>query len=629
MAKGNEMADPERIERWPELSRRRVLRGGVLGAAGLAAAALLGCTQDEDAALRSSPSPSPTTTPSSREVSIGRTATGATPTPPAVDSDDATGGLLITGHGLPYPYEFPEPRGLTPKPGGTLSIGSTIDFGTMDPLHVADGGSVTFLNMVYNRLLGVVGGPRKNPWAIELEPELASSWERTPDGVTFTFNLREDVRWQILPPLNGRPFVAEDARFAFERYRWDGVHRAYWANVGSIEAPDYSTLNIHMERVTADFLLPLASRYQPIHAKELVDSGSIESFSVGTGPMIMEDAVQGHHVAFAKEPHYWERDVLLDGVRFEFVPDDDTRLALFREGRFDYAYSLIARYEELDSLLDTNPHAQINLRVVDSGTMPLGLNLSNPKFADERIRRAIALVLDPSLMADRVYDNLAKILPLHPWIFTRDELPYVELGDMGAWFGRHDPDQAKQLLRAAGAEDLSFDSVYHHYGDSTLQIITDMALEQLASVGITMHSRHVDQTDFDEIWLSGNLAEASTSASAPEGFDADHFFYHLVHSESPKNLWRLDDPQVDAWAEAQQVELDPHARRDIHRTMWDYFLDKMFWPPLPSPIGFEVYQPWVRGIRFGGILGTNSSYYDWGDQIAGAWIDDRIPGRQT
>ena len=54
--------------------------------------------------------------------------------------------------------------------------------------------------------------------------------------------------------------------------------------------------------------------------------------------------------------------------------------------------------------------------------------------------------------------------------------------------------------------------------------------------------------------------------------------------------------------------------------MWEYFLDKMFWPPLPSPLQFEVYQPWLRGVRFGGILGTNS-FLDLGDQIAGAWIN--------
>ena len=385
-----------------------------------------------------------------------------------------------------------------------------------------------------------------------------------------------------------------------------------------------------MERVTADFLLPLASRYQPIHAKELVDSGSIESFSVGTGPMIMEDAVQGHHVAFAKEPHYGERDVLLDGVRFEFVPDDDTRLALFREGRFDYAYSLIARYEELDSLLDTNPHAQINLRVVDSGTMPLGLNLSNPKFADERIRRAIALAPDPSLMADRVYDNLARVLPLHPWIFTRDEMPYVELGDMGAWFGRHDPDQATQLLRAAGAEDLAFDSIYHNDGDAgagpTSRTWRSNSSPPSASPCTRGMSISADST------RSGCRATSRRPAPRRGGRRASTPITSST-TWSTRSLRRTSGDSTTRRStrgrkRSRSNSIPTHDATSTGRC-----------PATSSTrcTGRRSLPPWVSrstsrgcaGVRFGGILGTNSSYYDWGDQIAGAWIDDRIPGRQT
>ena len=51
----------------------------------------------------------------------------------------------------------------------------------------------------------------------EFEPELAKSWERSPDGLTYTFQLREDVKWQNVAPLNARPFVADDVKFAFER----------------------------------------------------------------------------------------------------------------------------------------------------------------------------------------------------------------------------------------------------------------------------------------------------------------------------------------------------------------------------------------------------------------------------
>ena len=204
MAKGNEMADPERIERSPGLSRRRVLRGGLLGAAGLAAAALLGCTQDDGA--RTVPAPAKATGTgngaTSRTAAQPEATVTTTPAPDRLEelseAELARLRCSLTRHyDWPYPYQFPEPAPLTPKPGGTMSIAATFDVGTMDPAQTVGGGSVTVQNMVYNRLLGMVGGVHKDPFWVELEPELAASWERSPDGVTFTFDLRDDIRWQI------------------------------------------------------------------------------------------------------------------------------------------------------------------------------------------------------------------------------------------------------------------------------------------------------------------------------------------------------------------------------------------------------------------------------------------------
>ncbi|MXZ63361.1 MAG: ABC transporter substrate-binding protein [Chloroflexi bacterium] len=639
------MTEPEatRRQRPIELSRRSMLRGGLLGGVGLAAAALLGCTRDEDPAPlpvaggEADPTPPPavlqTPSPTAKVAPI------PTPTPTPLRylyERIADAGMLVQDPDLPYPYQFPEPPWRILGYRGTLRIAATFSIDTMDPAEAAAGGAITVPNMVYNRLLGMVGGVNKDPFRIELEPELASAWERTPDGVTFTFHLRGDVQWQNVPPLNGRQFVASDARFAFERYRYESVHKSYWADIGSLDTPDDVTLNIHMSSVTADFILPLASRYQPIFPKELVDSGEVDSRAVGTGPMILTQPVEDDRVAFARNPEYWEREVLLDRVEFLLMHDPAARLAAFRVGQVDYAHGIADNIEGLrDVVLETNPDTQVNMRVVDSGRMPLSLNLSNAKFADERVRRAMTLAIDTQLIADAAYDGLAKSLPLHPWVFVDDEEPRPESDLLGRWFWRYDPAESKRLLAAAGAEGLQFETLGYYYYNrpQALSTITEMVVEQLAAVGIRTSTRYVDKRDLDNgIWTSGEFEEASTSTYAPGGFQADHFFYDLVHSESPENLWMLNDPKVDGWAEGQQVELNPDARREIHLTMWEYFLNEMFWPPLPAPIGFEFYQPWLRGVRFGGILGTNSSYYDWGDQIAGAWLDanrfDQTPGRQ-
>ena len=619
------------IERWwaPAVSRRTLLRGGLLGGVGLAAAALIGCGGDDD---DDDDDDATTATTSSGGSTTTTTTTQTTTSDDSDDGDDAATeddggdepvgeGMYVKDDDLPYPYQFPEPAGLTPKPGGIMRIAATWNVATMDPTASAAGGTITAPNMVYNRLLGMVGGPRKNPFTIELEPELASSWERTPDGATFSFVIRDDIKWQNVAPLSGRQFTSADAKYAFDRYASEGVHQTYWANVSAIETPDDTSMTLQMSKVTADFILPLASRYQTIFPRELVENGTISDKVVGTGPMILEEAEAGSHAVFAKNPDYFEREVLLDGVEFRLRQDYTARLAGFRVGQFDYVYGLAPSIQQLGKILETNPDIQINLTPVVNGTSPFGMNLSNPKFADERVRQAITLGIDTALIAELLYDNISKTLPLQPWPYVFDEEPTVESGNLGRFVGRYDPDEALKLLKAAGAEGLEFENFYHNYSNPGSDQRAEIIAENLLKIGVKMDQHHVDYTEFNSTWVPGKLEEGCTSCWLTVGFDSDNFFYNSVHSESPGNRWKLNDPQVDAWAEAQQVELDPDARKEIQKTMWDYFLEKMYWPPQPASIGIEVYQPWLRGIRFGGVFLTNVSYYDWGDQIARAWLN--------
>ena len=198
------------------------------------------------------------------------------------DAEDYSIGKTVRDESLPYPYQFPDPN-KKPVAGETMRVAVSFDFANFDPTVSSAGGTITVPNHVHNRLIGMKGGPHKDPFLIELEPELASSWERTPDGQTFTFNIRNDIAWQNLPPLNGRPFVAADVKYAYDRYAETGVHRSYWRNISSTETPDDTTFKATMGTVTADFILPLASRYQTIFPRETVDAGNIDTVVVGTG----------------------------------------------------------------------------------------------------------------------------------------------------------------------------------------------------------------------------------------------------------------------------------------------------------------------------------------------------------
>ncbi|MCY4615959.1 MAG: ABC transporter substrate-binding protein, partial [Chloroflexi bacterium] len=284
---------------WSRLvGRRTLLRGGVLGGAGLAAAALIGCGGDDD----DDDTASTTTTTTTTTTTAQATATAAPSVNVAdttADDDEEEGGAtattetetlgeLVQDPALPYPYNFPEPN-KTPQSGGIMRVAATWNFQSLDPIDSAAGGTVTVPNMVYNRLIGFKRGPGADVFQPEIEPELAASWERSPDGLTFTFQIQDNVTWQNVAPLNGRQFTAEDARYALNRYATEGVHKSYYANVSDFEAVDGLTLKVNMAAATADFLNPLASNKQTIFPKELVDDDSIKTTSVGTGPMILTD----------------------------------------------------------------------------------------------------------------------------------------------------------------------------------------------------------------------------------------------------------------------------------------------------------------------------------------------------
>jgi peptide/nickel transport system substrate-binding protein len=557
----------------------------------LATAALLGCGSDDDEEPEAATREEPTA---------------------VVASDDPR---YPKDPNLPYPFNYPEPN-KPPKPGGTLRVAATWDVSTMDPTKSAAGGTITVPNLIYSRLIDIKGGPDADPFKVETEPGLAQSWERSPDGLVYTFKFAPGIKWHNAAPLNGRELVSADVAAAYKRYAAEGVHQSYHLPVDRYETPDPKTLRIVLKSPTPEFELPLASRYQTIFPPELVDNGEIDKKVIGTGPMILQEATPAQRVTMVKNPDYFRSDVLLDGAEFRIMPDAASRLAAFRAGQLEYGYSIVSGKRDVDELLKQIPDLQVNHPALVHNGTPLSMNLSNPKFTDVRIRRAMSLALDRTAILALLYENIGdELLHTIPWTAVFDSHPDT----LGPWV-RHDIAEAKKLLQAAGAEDFSFNYIYYQY-TTTSERLSEIIVDQMRNAGITMNGGKVDYTEFNSQWIGAKLPEVTTTGYGAIGFDLNTYFYNQIHSSSPGNRWQLKDPQMDKWAEEQASELDPEVRREVHRKIWDYDLEQMFRPPLPLGYGFDVQQPWLRGIRFGGILSKNSSYYDWGAQIEGAWLD--------
>ena len=593
-------------------SRRTVLRGGLLAGAGLAAAGLIGCSDDDDAAPAAPTEAAPTET---VQPTPGAGAAGRQPTQPAGPEPDYV--TRARADGAPFPYNFEERTG-PPQEGGVLRIGVTWSIGSWDISKSSVGGTTAVPEATNSRLLGIVHGPPPaDKFRIALEPELARSWERSEDGLSYTFHLVEGVRFQNVDPVNGRPLTSEDVKFVYERQASEGANQAPFRLLDTIETPDDNTVVIRLTRPSPDFLVPLASRVTSIYARELVDAGLLDTTSIGSGPLIV-DEVGESSVRFANNPDFWGKTPYLDGMEFLVMPDADARMAALRAGALDFAYALPTSARQAAEILGTNPDFVITNDPILANTSTIGFNLTLDKWRDDRVRQALALGIDRQLLVDVLHDGAGAVVPGPAWPFAFDEQPSAERGDYGNWW-RFDQGEARQLLAAAGAEGLEFDVIQaREYGATALK--EDEILEDLwGQIGVRMRIDRVGFNAFNAQWLEVSYPDAADGwATAPPSIDG--FYYDQLHSQSPFNRWYIDDPQIDEWAEQQSSELDPDARKAILRRIWDRELDHQWRIMTSLPFGWTGYQPWLRGTRWNFPHVGYHWFYRWGQNYPEIWL---------
>ena len=252
-------------------------------------------------------------------------------------------------------------------------------------------------------------------------PMLADSWTVSGDGRTYTFKLRQGVKFH-----NGATMTSDDVVWSLKRWldpatQWRCLSEfgpTGIARVEKIEAPDAATVLVTLDQPTALFLSTIArpdcGQTAIIHRDSVGPDGKWIA-PVGTGPFKLGDWKRGQYVDLVKFDGYASRseprtgytgakNVLIDRVRYNVVPDGAAARAGLLSGSLDVIMSLsIPDIDELKS----QPEAQVSV------TPALGLTgilfqTRDPLLKDVRIRRAIALALDTAQIVDAVMEGTAK-----------------------------------------------------------------------------------------------------------------------------------------------------------------------------------------------------------------------------
>ncbi len=270
-------------------------------------------------------------------------------------------------------------------------------------------------------------------------PGLASEWEISDDGLTYTFKLREGVSFH-----DGATLEASDVVFSIERAQAEdstNAQKALFADIASVEAVDDLTVKLTLSQPNGNMLFNLAWGDAII-----VDPASVEGNAntpIGTGPFTFTNWVKGDSVTITKNASYWGEPVKLETATFKFISDPTAAFAAMMAGDID-AFPNFPAPENLPQF-DADPRFEVLVGSTEGETI-LSTNNKMPPFDNPLVRKAVAHAIDRQAIIDGAMFGYGTPIGTH---FAPHNPAYVDLtGDSD-----YDPEKAKALLAEAGFTD--------------------------------------------------------------------------------------------------------------------------------------------------------------------------------
>ena len=355
----------------------------------------------------------------------------------------------------------PPVKAKQPDRGGTFRIRIAQSPAHFDPHQTAASSTMVPLSFAYSRLVMIKPGSNIVPGTQPLDSDLAQSWDRVGDTV-YVFRLRQGVRWQPKPPVNGRELTADDVKYTFDRFLAKGnPNRAVLEMVDKVEAPDKYTVKFTLKEPNAWFVDRLASTSTWIIARECVEKyGDLKKWEsvVGTGPWMLERYEPGSRLRFVRNPNcFYSGLPYVDSVELTINPDENAAFAAFLAGKLDFApeYGMTLRRGDVAAAKKRLGHWWLPLQtrefLVPSGRIT-AMKLDQDPFKDVRVRRALALASNwKELLETNAWSQGQGVPnPAIPAALREWAIPIDQLSPEGRRLYEQNVPEAKRLLAEAG-----------------------------------------------------------------------------------------------------------------------------------------------------------------------------------
>ncbi len=405
----------------------------------------------------------------------------------------------------------------------TVYIGSLYEPQNLD--NTAGGGqgiTEAFSGNVYEGLFRLTD-------AGEVEPLLADSYTMSDDGLTYTFQLKPEVRFH-----SGKAVTSEDVKVSIERIfapDSQSARKSSFGAIASIEAPTPDTVVVTLESPSISFLYNLT--YVWVVNKDATDRTTTED---GTGPYVLDDWTRGNSLSLSRSDDYWGTPAANKEVVFNYFTD----ATALSNALLTNAVDIVTNVQSPDALalFEDNPDY-----VVNNGTSTtkelLVFNDRVAPFDQVEVRKAVYSAIDRAKLLNAVWGDKGTLIgsmvpPTDPW--------YLDLVGENPY----DPALAKQLLTDAGFPD-GFEFTLDSPTYDPHPLVAEFVKSELAKIGVTVN---INPITADE-WYTKVFRALDYEATLQEHVnDRDVVWYG-----NPDFYWGYDNPQVTAWvAEAETAK---------------------------------------------------------------------------
>lgn len=501
-----------------------------------------------------------------------------------------------------------------PQKGGTLNMVVQPEPPTV-MLGINKLGPVSFVgSKIYEGLINLA--PDMSPL-----PGLAESWEISEDGLTYTFHLREGVKWHDGEPLTSADVVYSFATFLPEAF---ARTRSVMARTESITAPDDHTVVFKLKEPYAAFMMIFEVSGGTIVPSHIYEGTNIfenpaNETPIGTGPFKFKEWAKGRYIHFVRNEDYWQDgQPYLDEIYFHIIPDANSRAIAFEQGQVDVLRGGDVENFEIQRLAEMP-----DVEVSEAGWEfydPLAIinvNTRNAPLDNVKVRQAISYAFDREFMIEAVFGGFGK--PAYGPLTERT--PFYDASVLTEY--SYDLEKAKALMEESGVQPdangiyATLDLIPLPYGE-TWQRHAEYLRQQLSEIGIATNVVSVDVPGWVERATTGNF-DITTNfiyllGDPAMGVAQTYVSDNQLNRGTAANMDGYENPEIDDLFARGARSTDPAERQEIYSKVQEIISADI--PVIWShQMSFPtVYRAKLKNLITTG-LGLNASFADvWIEQ---------------